>query len=130
MGADVLWSYTGAAVTGNGDSGPIDTTRVSMVAFDLNVTALTGGTSPTVTFFVERQGADSNWYQVLSTSGITGALTVSVDISPGLTGTYSAPPGSAQQHAVLSKAARVRWLFGGTVAPTSVAFTASFVGRS
>lgn len=130
MGADVLWTYVGPAVTGNGDSGAIDTTRISYAGLDINVTAITGGTSPTITFFVERQGGDGNWYQVLSTSGITGALTVSVDISPGLTGAYAAPPGSAQQHAVFTKTARVRWAFGGSVAPTSVAFTASFVGRN
>lgn len=130
MGADVLWKYTGAAVTASGDSGSFDTSHITSAAFDLTVSAITGGTSPTVTFLVERLGADGAWYQILSTSGITGALVVSVDISPALTGSYSAPPGSAQQHAVFSQTGRVRWVFGGSVPPTSVSFSASFIGRN
>lgn len=126
----MLWSYTGAAVTGNGDSGSIDTTRISSAGLDINVTAINGGTTPNIVFFLERQGGDGNWYQILTTGNVTTALTVSVDISPGLTGSYQAPPSSAQQHAVFTKAARVRWTLGGGVPPTSVAFTASFVGRT
>lgn len=51
---------------------------------DINVTALTGGTSPTVTFKVSRVEADGVLYSVWSPSAISAAGTFSQSIGPGL----------------------------------------------
>ncbi len=108
-----------------------DTSDISYAAWDLTLTSFTGGTSPTVTFFLERLGLDGNWYQIGTTSAMNSApTTVSVDISPALNSTMQAPLLSTAQHNVFTFQARLRWTFGGTVAPTAVTFSSSIVGRS
>lgn len=130
-------SFLGGAVTllamANAPYGATDSPKtfatdgITYGALDINVASFQGGTSPSITFFLERQGADTLWYQILTTSAVSSALTISVDISPALNGSYSAPPGSAVQHAVFTHSARLRWTIAG--APTSVTFSASFIGR-
>lgn len=106
------------------------TAGITYGALDITVTSINGGAStPSITFFLERQGADGVWYQLFTTGAVTGALTISVDISPDLNAVYSAPPGSAQQHALFGASARLRWTFGGGTPPTNVTFSASLIGR-
>lgn len=109
----------------------VDTTGITYLAWDITLTSFTGGTAPTITFILERQGTDGNWYQVSSTGALNSApQTISVDISPGLAGTTAAPLTSTTQHAVLTQTARMRWTFGGTANPTAVTFSASLVGSA
>lgn len=51
--------------------------------FDFNVTALTGGVSPTVTFKISRVGVDSVLYSVYSPAAISAAGVFSQSIGPG-----------------------------------------------
>ncbi|HEY6021615.1 MAG TPA: hypothetical protein VIY48_17630 [Candidatus Paceibacterota bacterium] len=103
-----------------------DTNQVTRAAFDVTVTSFTGGTSPSIQFVIERLGlADGLWYSVLSTT-ISSASNQSWDLGPGFPAT--APPNGVS-HAVFTTQGRLRWAFGGTVAPTAVTFSASLIGR-
>lgn len=107
----------------------VDTTGINMAAWDITLTAFTGGTTPTIQFYLERQGTDGNWYQISTTGALNSApQPISVDISPGLTGTTAAPLSSTTQHNVFTQTARMRWVLTGN--PTSVTFSASLVGSS
>lgn len=55
-----------------------------VLAVDINVTAVSG-TTPSMTFMVDRLGADGNWYNVWTSAAITSAGAVSTDIGPGCT---------------------------------------------
>lgn len=131
--ARTLYTLPSAAYTSAIPASPsnvFDTTFITYAAFDATITSFTGGTSPSIAFLLERQGADGAWYQILSTGGLTSApSTVSVDISPGLNGSFSGPPSSTIQHNVFTNTARVRWTLGGSVAPTAVTFSLSVIGR-
>lgn len=115
--------------TGSGNA-VFDTTGWTYAAWDMTLTSFTGGTTPTINFFLERQGADTNWYQIATTSALNSApQTISVDISPGLNGSVSGPLTSTVQHNVFTNTARLRWVFGGGANATSIAFSASIIGR-
>ncbi len=103
------------------------TTGASMLALDLNVVSFQGGTTPTITFFLERQTANGDWSQIWTSGALNAATNWGVDIGPGF-GTFSAPSNLAQ-HAVLTNSARIRWAFGGGANPTTVTFSLSVVGR-
>ncbi len=128
-GAVTLIALPSAAYTGADSPKTCATAGITYGALDLTVTSFTGGSSPTITFWLEREGADTVWYQILTTGAINAATTISVDISPGLNGSYAGPPSSTVQHAVFTASTRLRWALGGSVAPTAVTFSASFIGR-
>lgn len=123
----------GLAITGSQTASgnqSFDTSNWTYAAWDMTLTSFTDGAAPTISFFLERQGADGNWYRI----GATGALnsapqTISVDISPGLNGSVSGPLSSTVQHNVFTQTARLRWVFGGGTPATSIAFSASIIGR-
>ncbi len=78
--------------------GPYDEMSV-----DFNVTVITG-TSPTLTFFVDRKGSDNIYYQIWASTQITTVTgTTSISIGPGCTKPES-----------LGATARVRWVIAGT----------------
>jgi hypothetical protein len=131
MGAQVLCYLPSQAYgTAIPAAGTFSTAYITYAALDMTISSFTGGSVPTVNFYLERQGADSNWYQILSTGGLNSApQSISVDISPGLNGAASGPLSSTVQHNVFTQTARLRWAFGGSVAPTSVTFSASVIGR-
>lgn len=123
-GGDYLWKRApGTAATASGTSEPIDTSNVDYAGLDITVSAITGGTAPTIQFFIDRLGADGIWYAVYTGTALSAPGVVSVDLGLVVAGTGTA-------HAVFSKTARIRWLFGGTAVPTSVTFSGSLVGRS
>lgn len=128
-GAVTLLSMASAAVTTATNSISFVTDGITYAAWDMTITSFTGGTSPTIQFWLERQGADGAWYQIGTTSAISSPTTVSCDISPGLNGSISGPLSSTVQHNVFTHTARLRWAFGGSVNPTAVTFSASIVGR-
>lgn len=109
-----------------------DTTTLTYLAVDLTITSITGGTSPTIVYFLDRLGGDGNWYNVWpgNTSGQaqgTAGLPVafSVDIIPFGSTNWSPPNGT--QHAVLTQQARFRWTTTGS--PTAINFSLSIIGR-
>ena len=113
---------TGSAVV-------VDTTETTYGALDVTLTSFSGGSSPSATFALERQGADGVFYQVW-TSGATSTATVwSIDLSPsGSVQTVSNPNSPASAfHCVFTATARFTYAFGGS--PTSVRFSASLIGR-
>lgn len=92
------------------------TAALRELAVDITVTSFAGGTAPTITFFVERFGADGVWYRVWTSSAVNAAGVVSTSIGPG-----AATPAS------LSGTCRFGWTTTGT--PTSVTFSASVIGK-
>ena len=57
--------------------------QVQILNIDINVTALTGGTSPTVTFKVSRVGADGILYQAWQPTALSAAGVLSTTIGAG-----------------------------------------------
>lgn len=128
--ARTLLAIPSAAYTTTSGSLLFDTSTVSTLAMDITVTSFTGGTSPSITLNLDRQGADGVWYNMWPGNAtgqvISSAGAFSVDVSPG-GGSWSPPNGS--QHAVLGAQARFRWAFTGTAAPTAVTYSVSIIGR-
>lgn len=122
--ATTLLVVPSAAYTSANTGTAFSTSNITYLAVDMNVTALTGGTSPAVNFFLQRLGADGVWYLVSSLPAISTVSTVTFDVGPGFAST-GLPNGT--QHAVFTTQARFGWTFTG--APTSVTFSASVVGR-
>ena len=83
---------------------------------DFNVTALTGGTSPTVTFKVSRVGADGVLYQLYQPTALSAAGSFSQSIGVGAQ--TNADPGDAIQIDMVV-----------TGAPTSITFSGSVKAR-
>jgi hypothetical protein len=123
-GISELYVHPSSAETAATGAPEFDTTLIQSVALDITVSALTGGTAPTITFFLERLGLDGKWYPIFSPTAVSAPGTISADI-----GAFSLAVATAT-HAVFTKKARLRWAFGGTANPTSVTFSASIVGRS
>lgn len=107
-----------SAPSAAGNTGALDTSAVAQLAVDIAIASFTGGTAPSVTFLLERQGTDGAWYQVWSSGSRNTAGAASTSVGPGCT-----------TPEVLTDAVRLRWTLGGTVAPTAVTFSASLVGR-
>lgn len=120
-----LWKrgQTAAAATGSGMSDPFNTANIRAAALDVNVKTITGGTTPDITFHVDRLGGDGIWYSVASTAALTAAGPVSLSI------TDAVADGADAQHAVFTSQARVRWVFAGAVVAASILFSGSFYGR-
>lgn len=119
-GSQTFITYLSAAQAAPNTGTSFSTVGVTALAVDLTVTAFTGGTSPSVTFFVDRLAADGLWYRMWTSTGITAAGSTSSNIGPGQAGTGNVA-------AVLTGTARFGWSFIGT--PTSVTFSASVIGR-
>jgi hypothetical protein len=113
------------AITNTGTS--FSTVGLSSLAVDINLTAFTGGTTPDITFFVERQGTDTVWYRIWQSAAKTTAAKLDVTIGAS-TPTVAAGANVAQGvTAGLTSTARFGWSTTG--APDSVTFSASIVGR-
>jgi hypothetical protein len=112
----IILNQASAAVSTSGNSDDLDVSLVKKIAFDANITAQSG-TSPTVRFFVDRKGADGNYYQIYD-SGVISALTsVSTTIGPKCDITE-----------VLGFTVRIRWTIGGSASPTKT-LSISIQGR-
>ena len=102
-------------------SGPIATDtafgQVQLVDIDITVTAITGGTSPTVTFKVSRLDAFSNLDQVWQPTAISAAGSFSQSIGPG-----------EQTSADLGDQFQIDMVLTG--APTSVTFSLSVKAKT
>lgn len=109
-----------------GNSETIATAAFSSLAIDINVTAFTGGTSPSVTFTLARVGSDGVAYPVWSSGAISSASKMSASIGAGFTG-GTGGQGAGGFPVALTASAIFAWTFAG--APTSVTFSASVVGH-
>ncbi|MFF0409065.1 hypothetical protein ACFYUY_01345 [Kitasatospora sp. NPDC004745] len=112
----VLVPQAAANVVGNSFS----TASVSCLAIDITLSSFTGGTTPTITFFLDRFGADGTWYRVWTSSALNSAGATSVQVGPF-------PAGTGIATAVLTGTARFGWSTTGS--PTAVTFSGSVVGR-
>lgn len=125
-GAQNSLTYPALARTVPNVGDTVLTTPFTALAVDLSITAFTGGTSPTVKFFLNRLGADGLWYPMWAPAvGLSAAGTVSVNVGPGQSGTATAT--QIWIPSVLTTQAQFGWTFTGS--PTSVTFSASVVGR-
>jgi hypothetical protein len=111
-----ILNQASAVVSSSGNSDDLDVSLVKRIAININVTAQSG-TSPTVQFFVDRKGADGNYYQIWSSSVVSAVGVVSTTVGPKCTVTE-----------VLGLTVRIRWIIGGTSSPSST-FSISIQGR-
>jgi hypothetical protein len=88
---------------------------VTELAIDFNVTALTGGASPTVTFKISRVGADGILYQLEQAAALSAAGVISYNIGAGAD---NKPFGVTIQVDMVV-----------TGAPTSITFSGSIIGK-
>lgn len=99
-------------------SGPITLPNYNdlVLAFDVNVTAFTGGTSPTVKFTVSRVGADGVNYVIYNPTALSAAGVFSQSIGVGAQ--TNADPGDIIQVDMVT-----------TGSPTSITFSLSMKAR-
>lgn len=118
MAGDSIALHSGVALDATaGGVIPINTQFASALGIDINVTAITGGASPTITFFVERIDGYGAPFAIWSPTAVAAPGKLSANISP-----YNP---TAAQNAVLGTACQLRWTFGGATPPTSVTWSAT-----
>lgn len=125
MGCSTLLAIPSAAYSTASTLNPsvFSTQYINATTLDISITASSGGTNPTVTFFYDRQGADGVWYNILSTPATVPTVTYSIDVGP-FSVTYGGT--NTAQHNVFTQSARLRWT---TSQPSTITFSASVVGR-
>lgn len=112
---DSILNLASAARTANGDSGALTVGIYSELAVDVNISAVSG-TTPSMTLYVDRQGADGVWYTIYTSAAQTAVGTVSTSIGVG-----------AATNSAFGDVARLRWAITGTT--PSFTFTASIKGK-
>lgn len=118
MSGDAKLIHSGAASETNvAGVIPIDTRFATSLGVDINVTAFTGGASPSLTVFVDRLGPDGVFYPIWSPAAIAATGKTSANISP------TNP--TAAQNAELGPSCQFRWTFTGATPPTGVTFSVS-----
>lgn len=123
-GAAIPLTYAPQARTGPNTGDSFFTVGYSSLAVDVNVTAFTGGTSPSVTFFINRLAGDGLWYPVWNSGAISTVKSVSASIGPGQSGGSAGAGGFS---GVLTTQAQFGWTFSGT--PTSITLSGSVAAR-
>lgn len=118
--ATTVITYVSAAQVPASAGVSFSTATMTGLAVDITLTSFAGGTTPAVTFFVDRLGSDGVWYRLWTSAALNSPGVTSVNIGVGLTGAGTAA-------AVLSGTARFGWSTSGS--PTSVTFSASVIGR-
>jgi len=90
----------------SGTIGTVDIRNYTAISVTMNLTALTGGTAPTVQLAIDRRIEDGavvpNWEQIVAPTAISAVGTSRADIGPGLV--TSTLPG---------KVIRLRWVTTG-----------------
>lgn len=115
-------SVSGGAAAANGTSTEFNCQFHKILAVDINVTTLSGGTAPTLTFHYERKGADGTWYRV---TDITAALAATGAVSRSIGETLTT--GANAYGIALGSQVRLAWTAGGIHGTT--AFTLSVIGK-
>lgn len=120
--ATTLFTLTSTTM-GTTGTYPFPTTTSLQLAIDVTVTSFTGGSSPSVTFKLDRLGADGAWYNVWTGTAVSSPpATVSLNV--GQVPVNAGPPQSVT--AVLTQTARLTWTTAG--APTSWNGSISIMG--
>ena len=121
MPANVVVLTLPSAARATYSSGQLSTWQggflLQSIDLDISVTALTGGTSPTVTFKVSRVEPDGVLYAVYNPAAISAAGVFSQSIGPG-----------EQTNADLGSLFQLDMVVTG--APTSITFSGNIVGKS
>lgn len=99
----------------DGVSVAFDTSGLTQVAVDVNVTAL-NGVGVELRVILERRGSDGVWYPIWTSPAITANGSTSISVGPGM-----------EVARALGALCRLRWTIAGTSA--SVTFSASGVGK-
>lgn len=113
--AGIVFTQLPTTVTASGGTNPLQINAFGALAVDVAITAVSG-TSPNLTIFLERQGADGSWYAIWAPTAITAAGTASTSVGPGCS--------TAE---VLTNTVRLRWEVTGT--SPSFTFSVSIWGR-
>lgn len=111
----VLYNPASQAYTTNGNSADLTCDQYDQLAFDFNVTAVTG-TTPSMLVFIDRKGADGAYYPIYTSAAVTATGVTSVSIGPGL-----------PNNAAIGNTIRMRWTLTGTT--PSFTFTASILAK-
>jgi len=118
----VLFSQPATAITAseviNAFATPYD--GVTTLAVDITISAVSGTGTPTMTLFLERQGADGNWYQIWTSAAQTATGAISLSMGPAMVGT-NVTGATTAVGVVLTANARLRC----TVSGTNPSFTTS-----
>jgi hypothetical protein len=110
------------------DAATFLTGGVTYMALDIALNSFTGGASPSINFFYDRQDANGLWFNIWTSGNVGTPTNYSIDLGAGF-GSYSYPT-NLYQHAVFTHRGRFRWTLGGGTPPTSANFSASAIGRS
>jgi hypothetical protein len=112
----------------SGGSYAFDTSSIVNMAVDIDFISFQGGTAPTITFLIQRLGADGKWYDSFAPGALmlAAAGILSVDLGV-LSNTFTAPASSAAQHNIPTSQGRFKWTTTG--APNTVTFSAGIIGR-
>jgi hypothetical protein len=116
MSAATLYTHASALETANGNSGDLTVGSYVELAIDINITG-NQGSSPTITYYMDRKGADGVYYPIWQSSTITASASISASIGAGLA--YSQSFGAT---------VRFRWVIGGSSTP-GFTFSASLQGK-
>lgn len=118
-GAMTLLAMASAARNGTTDTptAAFNTAGISYAALDINLTAIASGT---VTFSLQRLGADGIWYTTWSSAALA---------APGANSYELGPSSPAAQLVIFATSGRLSWVFGGGAPPATVTFSASLIGR-
>lgn len=103
-------------ITGSGNSGALNASSYRELDVDINITAVSGGASPSIQFFVDRQGADGNWYVIWTGAVHSAAGSESDSIGAGLS-----------KPVAFGSTIRVRWAVTGT--SPSFTLSSSWIGK-
>lgn len=128
-GVNNLYLHPSASDNTQTFTSPWDTRFVDSIALDITVASFTGGTAPTITFFVDRLGADGITWSQVWTSGAISAAPSSIAVDLGRFGMTYAAGTVTGQHVIFTTSARLRWAWGGSANPTAVTWYASAIGR-
>lgn len=88
MPSPTVYAWTKPALdvkTDQGNAGDIDVRDLTGIAIDCVLTSMTGGTTPSVQFIVDRKNIDGTYTQIVAGVALTAAGTTSFSIGPGLT---------------------------------------------
>ena len=107
-----------AAITASGNSGDLSTANIRYLGIDINISAISGTATPSITFFLEEKGqSDGVYYPViqLNVAAITTMTSLSYNFGPALQ-TVAAVPGTTpgSMSVVLRPIMRLRWVVSGT----------------
>lgn len=114
--ASTVYKRASAAATADGNSGSLFVGVFDELSVDVNVSAVAGTNTPSMTLYVDRLGADGVWYPIYTSSAVTAAAVVSTSLGRG-----------AATNATFGATARLRWVITGTT--PSFTFSASIVGK-